>query len=316
MVETTAKRKRYLAAAVVVLVFAVVGCRPGGFQEAKLQKEPRLSLYVVETGETKSLGIEEYLAGVVAGEMKPEWPEAAYAAQAILARSFTMNWLGSGKKSRYGTDLSTDVEEAQAYKPDAVTDRIRDAVQKTRGKVMTYDGQFVRGWFHSYSGGRTATAKEGLAYREAEPPYVESIKLPNNPYVPADLKSWLAQFTGHEVKEALRSMGKSVGDIRSVQIGKKGPSGRTVTLVFSGTGGEAEVSAPDFRVAIGPERLKSLLLSEVAWQDGRLRFRGSGFGHGVGLSQWDAYMLAKEGQSPEDIVKRFFPKVTIEKRWK
>ncbi len=284
-------------------------------RQQKLQEEPTLSLYVVETEEKTDVNIEEYVAGVVAGEMEADWPESAYAAQAILARSFTMDWLDAGKKSRHGTDLSTDIEEAQAYKPDAVTDTIRKAVDRTRGEVMTYNGDYVKAWFHSYSGGRTATAKEGLDYPEAEPGWIKSIKLPENPHVPDELKSWLAVFDEGKVAQTLQKLGKDVGEIRRVEIGQEGPSGRAMTLVFVGSAGKEEVSGPEFRIAVGSKELKSLLISDVSWSDGKLKISGSGFGHGVGLSQWDAYMLAENGDSPEDIVKRFFPNVTIEQRW-
>src|SRR5690606_25717628 len=113
-----------------------------------------------ETGEKKDMPIEEYITGVVAGEMKPNWPLEAYAAQAILARSFTMEFISrGGTRAKHGTDISTDHEEAQAYNANNITPIIRRAVEMTRGEVMTYRDQYIRAWFHSYSGGHTTTAK-------------------------------------------------------------------------------------------------------------------------------------------------------------
>ncbi|MGB4249493.1 MAG: stage II sporulation protein SpoIID, partial [Limnochordia bacterium] len=60
-------------------------------------------------------------------------------------------------------------------------------------------------------------------------------------------------------------------------------------------------------------KMKSTLVREFSFQDGVLRISGTGYGHGVGLSQWDAFMLAKEGKSPEEIVQTFFEGVTIRK---
>ena len=283
--------------------------------QGEQREEPTLTVYIVDTEEKKEMKLEEYLEGVVAGEMEADWPEEAYAAQAILARSFTVNWLDANKKSQYGTDISTDVEEAQAYNPEAITDTIKAAVERTRGEVLTYNGKVIKGWFHSYSGGQTASAKEGLNYQGEEPEYITSIDLPENEYVPEELKSWTVELEEDTVMQALSKLGADVGTIEEVKIGETGPSNRAITLIFVGSEGQTEVSAPEFRIAVDPKVLKSLLLTEVSWADGTLTMSGSGFGHGVGLSQWDAYRLAKEGASPEEIVRKFFPKATIKRLW-
>ena len=58
-------------------------------------------------------------------------------------------------KSKYGNaHISTDIEEAQAWNAEAVNDRIKQAVNETRGQVMIYDGKYVNAWFHSNAGGK------------------------------------------------------------------------------------------------------------------------------------------------------------------
>ena len=83
--------------------------------------------------------------------------------------------------------ISTDVEEAQAYKPENITPIISKAVDKTRGEVLMDKDTYVTTWFHSYSGGRTATAAEGLNYTKPEN-HTVSVELPANEYVPEDKK--------------------------------------------------------------------------------------------------------------------------------
>ncbi len=73
-----------------------------------------------------------------------------------------------------------------------------------------------------------------------------------------------------------------------------------------GAGGRASVGGNDFRLAVGPERLKSTLIKELDVSGGRMTARGTGFGHGVGLSQWDTYKMAKEESRPEEIVAVLF----------
>ncbi|NLK08578.1 MAG: SpoIID/LytB domain-containing protein [Firmicutes bacterium] len=310
----------FIATLVLVVVGAVILLIgwPGPKQGAVRQfaEEPTLSVYMKDTEEKKDMPIEEYITGVVAGEMKPNWPLEAYAAQAILARSFTMEFISKGgTRALHGTDISTDHEEAQAYNASNITPIIRRAVEMTRGEVMTYKDQYVRAWFHSFSGGHTASAKEGLNFKEAEPPYIRSVKVKDNPYAPADVKEWHAVFPLTEVQKTLSKMNVNVGDIKEVKVEKKGKTGRATELRIVGTNGNEVVSAADFRVALDAMTMKSTLLSRVQVQGNNLTMVGSGFGHGVGLSQWDAHMLAKDGKKPEDIVKFFFKNIEIKKLW-
>ena len=89
---------------------------------------PMLKVHVVEDEKTETIDIETYVQGVLAGEMKNDWPEEALKAQAILARTFVLKFVDE-KESRYeGADISTDIEEAQAYDASAVNPRIKQAV--------------------------------------------------------------------------------------------------------------------------------------------------------------------------------------------
>lgn len=278
----------------------------------ELQEEPTLTVYVNETGQIQEMPLEEYIQGVVAGEMFPDWPVNAYAAQAIFARSFTMDFLASGGvKDKYGADVSTSIQETQAFNPDAVTEEIKKGVEMTRGEVMTYDNRFVRGWFHAYSGGITAQAKEGLDYQDEEPPFTKSVKLGENDYVPDDVKEWTAEYNAEELRGMLAQTGLNVGEITGVEIAEKGPSGRVTSLLVRGSQGEDTISGPAFRLAVDSTKMKSTLVQDLRFEGGTLSITGTGYGHGVGLSQWDAFKLAKEGKSPEEIVETFFPDIEI-----
>lgn len=281
--------------------------------DLKVGQEPTVSVFISETGEKRTMPIETYIEGVVAGEMREGWPVEAYAAQAILARSFTMDFLErGGTRESHGTDISTDPQEAQAYNASNVTSAIKKAVQMTRGEVMVYRNRFVRAWFHSYSGGVTASAKEGLAFGGAEPPYLRTVRLPENKFVPADLKHWVAEYPVGAIPSIL---GVNTGSVRQIKVLGKGPSGRATTLRIIGDAGSATLSGPALRLALDPLRVKSTLLTGLRVEGDTLIIEGKGFGHGVGLSQWDALMLAKQGKEPEEIVRTFFKGVEIRKLW-
>ncbi len=273
----------------------------------ELDQEPQVRVYMHETGEIKEMPLEEYVAGVVAGEMFPDWPVEAYAAQAIFVRSFTMDFMAAGGvKDKYGADVSTNIEETQAFNAEAVTDEIRKAVEMTRGQAMVFDNRYVRAWFHAYSGGITAQAKEGLGYQEEEPPFTKSVKLPDNEYAPEDVRAWEASYDAQELQKMLADAGIEVGEISNVTILERGPTERITKIQIEGSEKTATVSGPEFRLAVDSTRMKSTLVDTFQFSNGQLRITGTGYGHGVGLSQWDAFKMAKEGKSPEEIVKAFF----------
>ncbi len=277
-----------------------------------MQTEPEIKVYMHETGETKSMLMEDYIAGVVAGEMKSDWPLEALAAQAILARTFTVNAIETkGGVPERQAQASTDVKEFQAYSAKDINDNVKQAVAMTRGKIIVYQGKPINAWFHASAGGMTATAKEGLNYKEMEPPYIESVASPDD-MAPADIQNWSATVSKQDILAALTKMGSSVSTLDSMEIAEKGPSGRVIKFMVNKT---LPINGPDFRVALGSTLIKSMLLDKVELAGNQVIFTGRGFGHGVGLSQWGAYSMAKSGQTSDDMIAHYFKGVTIEQRY-
>lgn len=318
------KRWYVMMALVITIVFMLSGCSmnspqskpeqtPTAPQKQAVQgNEPEILVFMHETGEKKNMKMEDYIAGVVAGEMKNDWPVEALAVQAILARTFTLQAMDEkGGVPARGTQASTDIKEFQAYNAKAVNDNVKKAVEMTRGMVITYQGKPIQAWFHASAGGITATAKEGLNYKEDEPPYIESVTSSDD-LAPADVQNWKASFTKKELMDVLTKMGKTVTSIESVEMNKKGPSGRTIMMLINKN---IEVSGPEIRVGLDSTKLKSMLLDKVEVSGDNVIFTGKGYGHGVGVSQWGANKLATMGKKPEEIIGHYFKDVTIEKRW-
>jgi len=273
---------------------------------------PLLRVYVVDEKSVEQMDIETYLHGVLAGEMKNDWPMEALKAQAILARTFVVKFLAE-KQSKYeNADISTDIEESQAYNADGINDRIKAAVRDTRGMILTYEGEPIYAWFHAHAGGQTATAAEGLSYRD-EAPYTHSIKSTENENAASDAAEWTASFSESELMEAARKTGVRVGEhIESVAAGEAGESGRVKSLIINGI----ETPANEMRIALGSSRMRSTLLTDVAWRDNTLYLSGKGYGHGVGMSQWGAYAMAENGETAENIIRYYFNSVDIVQKWK
>ncbi|MEC9488148.1 MAG: SpoIID/LytB domain-containing protein [Halanaerobium sp.] len=311
--------KLYLSVMVLLILIAVLaaGCtnqdrtKVKGIKErGKLDEEPTITVEL-PTGGTKTMLIEEYITGVVAGEMEADWPINAYAAQAIIARTYAMEYMES-KNTR---KISGDFKESQAYHPEKVTDDIRKAIKITRGEVALYEGEYIRAWFHASAGGQTTSAKVGLAFEYKEPPYTKKVKSPDDE-APADVKSWRASFTTSSIREAIKELtGTDVGEIREFRIGKKDDTGRAINFIVQGSNGNEDIEAARLRTALDPVQFKSTKLASAKLSGQKVIFSGSGYGHGVGMSQWGAYAMAKEGKSPEDIVKYYFNDIEIKEMW-
>ena len=272
---------------------------------------PVLKVYDTENEALEELSVEDYLPAVLAGEMAGDWPLEALKAQAILARTFVMQFVTQKTSMYEGADISTDIKEAQAYDAAGVNARIRQAVSETRGLVLNAGGELPYAWFHAHSGGLTARAKEGLDYEKAEPAYTQCVKGMENDEAPPEAAHWEAVFTPEEVLAAAKDAGASVRELTGIEIGQRGESGRAKTLLISGK----EVSAPAFRLAIGSTKMRSCLLESLRMEDGKVIISGKGYGHGVGMSQWGAYAMAQDGRTAEEIVRHYFTGVTIDKAW-
>ncbi|MBQ8537665.1 MAG: SpoIID/LytB domain-containing protein [Clostridia bacterium] len=282
---------------------------------AKLERDesgqPQLTVYIAEDGQTQAMAMEKYVARVLAGEMDNDWPLEALKAQAVLARTFVLKF-ASEKESRYeGADISTDISEAQAYSEEKVNDRILQAVEETRGQVLSHQGELPYAWFHAHSGGTTARAQEGLGYTQDEPGYTRIAKGQESADAPDEAKVWEASFSTEEFLAACRKIGAEISSLSSLSISEYGESGRALTLLAD----DVPINAAELRIALGSTRMRSTLLTRLSLQNGQVLMAGKGYGHGVGMPQWGAYGLAQQGQPYEAIINAYFQAVDLVTLW-
>ena len=314
---------RRIAIFVIMAVFLVMlgGCtknaqkKPLTKDNDKLRQEPTISLYVNETGQVKRLKMEEYLQGVLAAEMDVNWPVNALAAQAIMARTFTLKQIkDKGGVPKHKTDASTSVEEFQAYDPTKINDNVRKAVEMTRGEVVKYKGRYINAWFSACDGGTEASASEGLSYLKEKTPYINAgakdkcldVTVPEN-------VSWKASFPVSTVRAAVKKVaGTDPGSVTNVGISRRGPTGRAEVIRI----GKVDVGGAALRLALGNDKMRSIYLSGISLQGGNVIMTGKGYGHGVGMCQWGAKKMAAEGRNPREIVNFYFKGVTIDNLWK
>lgn len=277
----------------------------------KYSTEPTISLYRTATGAKEQLKMEEYLKGVLAAEMSNKFPLEALKAQAIVARTMTLALLEyeNGTRSKHGTDASDNHLEFQQYDEKQITDKISRAVKETRGQVLTYQGKFAYAMFHSLSKNKTASMAEGFPTLAKKASYLVPVSTNGMKYAPAKYRSWTVKVPRWEIKNL---MGSKAGNLNDIRVSKRGPSGRATVL----TAGKASIKAVDLRKEIGPDRLYSTIWTSVKAEGNYIVFKGSGWGHGVGMEQWGAYTMAKQGKTGRQIVEHYFPKMTWTRLYK
>ncbi|WP_350343744.1 SpoIID/LytB domain-containing protein [Proteinivorax tanatarense] len=281
--------------------------------EAEEGQEPTLDVYMHEENTVENMSMEEYIEGVVAAEMRPEWDEEALAAQAIIARTFTLQKIeAEGGLPDRDAHASTDIQEFQAYDREAVNENVQAAVERTRGEVAVYGGQFIRAWFHAYCGGTTATAKEGLNYADEEPPYIHRVDCPCYEEIDEDEREFEESFSTEQVRGAVQEItGEDPGQFESIDVIEES-EGRAIKLQV----GEVEVNAAELRINLGSTELRATVIDNITVEGNQVTFTGRGYGHGVGMCQWGAYIFARNDEkSAEDIVDYYFKDVSIQKLW-
>ena len=279
------------------------------FLFASCQKKTRtmnINLFDIKSQTFKQINLEKYLEGVVAGEINNDAPIEALKAQAVLARTFTLKFIKDDKSKYEGADISTDITESQAYNPDNINDNIRQAVAETKDLTVFYNDEYINAWFHSNSGGYTSFAKNGLNFSGDEPPYIKSIKTNETSNNTKNYK-WYYTFTKDDILTTLRNMKINISSISTFKIGQKDNSGRSKTFIIGGK----EISANNFRLNIGSTKMKSTLITNIIINENSIYFEGQGYGHGVGLSQEYAIVLANEGKNYKEIISYFFKDIEI-----
>ncbi|MDL2280384.1 SpoIID/LytB domain-containing protein [Selenomonadales bacterium OttesenSCG-928-I06] len=284
-----------------------IGTDPS-FTFSKDQEEPKITVYIAKTNTIEEMMLEEYLAGVIAQEMNPNWPIEALAAQAIASRTLTLHAIKQGyiQKLR-GADVSTLKEELQAYEPEKINDNILQAVKMTRGQILVYEGKLINAIYGSCDGQITATAEESFPQINHPTPYLIPVKDKCFEYAPPGIREWILKISAAEI-------GKKLGikrRIRSITIMEKGPSGRALYLSVE----NKKIHGAVFRRLIGYDKLKSTLITNITYQNGYFIFQGQGWGSGVGLCQWGAYTYTQEGLNFKEILNHYYPGTTIEQIW-
>ena len=253
--------------------------------------------------------LEDYVAGVLAGEAGDLTQPEALKAMAVAARSFATR--SRGRHAAEGFDFCS-LTHCQVYTSQAPQERFRAAARATAGQVLRFNGEVIRAYYTGNCGGHSQSAAnvwpdQAAPYLPAQP---DSYCLRDG-NSPARNVRWTTRLPAAQLEAALRSEPAMDpgGQLRRLAVLQRDATGRVRRLEIAGSV-RHEVDGNAFRFLIGRrlgwEKLKSTAF-EVRREGGDFLFEGRGFGHGVGLCQAGAARMAEAGFDYRRILAHYYP---------
>lgn len=309
----------------VVLPFTIISVYPknsihkGSPQGNETPQVTYINVYRHASGKTEQIDFEEYVKGVVAGEMPSTFEMEALKAQAVAARTYSLSKIirsGDGGNPNHPSAPICDDTHCQVYRDinelkslksaDWMATgwpRIEKAVDSTRGQLMYYQGNLVeQPLFHSSSGGRTENSEDVFV---SAVPYLRSVDSPyeteathQNDQLSFSLSTFISKIKsanpgsdfGAINKDTIKILSKSDGGrVEDIKIGSQTLSGRSLRDTLG-------LSSANFTVSFVED---SIVISS------------SGYGHGVGMSQWGANGMAKAGYDYKKILSHYYSGVEV-----
>jgi stage II sporulation protein D len=246
-----------------------------------------------------TLDLEAYLYGVVPKEAPTQWEMAALRAQAIVARTYAL--YKRARQANRDYDVAAQYVRDQHYDGYSVEHvRTTQAVNDTQGLVLTCHGELIPAYYHAESAGYTEDSEQVWSSPHPCLRAVKAAMHPTSPYL-----QWSASPSLQDIRAALVRQGYAIGAIRLLEPIERSATGRITRLKISHKSGETVMRGTDFRLALGPEVIRSTRFT-VQIRDGRAFFSGQGWGHGVGLCQWCSQEMAALGYDHEAILTHYY----------
>ncbi|MGI6309159.1 MAG: stage II sporulation protein D [Bacilli bacterium] len=262
-------------------------------------KEATVSLYRYN-GTIEQISLEDYVTGVVSAEMPALFHGEALKAQSVAARTYALKRIHEGK-------VLTDTNSHQIYKDNnqlkaqwggnfnTYYNKIKNLVASTKGQYLAFNGYYIDALYHSTSNGKT---EDPINVWGGSFPYLKSVNSPwdlnANTYAREVSKTFneassiLGFNFNYDTK--VQTVSKTTGDrVKEIIIGEKSYSGVQIRTLFG-------LRSADFDISV---------------TNNNITFKTRGYGHGVGMSQYGANGMGKEGYTYRQILNHYYPYTSI-----
>lgn len=273
-----------------------------------------IDVLAVASGNVIKMDFVDYIIGVVAGEMPASYHEEALKAQAVAAYTYAIktiyNERSSPSPALKGASITDDSTKHQAYITldrmkekwgeyyDANYKKISAAVKAVFGEALTYNGQIANALFHSISSGKTEDARN--IWGGSGQPYLVSVDSSGD--VNAPNYSSVTVLT----EEQFKKVAKTIPSVKLSEKAKdwvgeveKTAAGTVKSIVIGGV----KLKGTEVRTYFG---LRSPTFT-ITYKDGSFTIKTKGYGHGVGMSQYGADYMAKQGKTYKEILSHYYP---------
>ncbi|KAB3526669.1 stage II sporulation protein D [Alkaliphilus serpentinus] len=311
-----------LATTLLIPIFIITSCEikipiiDKDNPPALVESDLLLKVYNHKTNKIMELDLEEYIANVVAAEVPASFHIEALKAQAVAARTYAV-WKQDKENANHpGASLCTSHTHCQEWlSKDELRERhgrlwmyqnwprVQEAVEATKGIIITYNLEPIEPLYHSTSGGKTENSEDVFA---SAVPYLRSV---SSPY--EDRSPVLADQKKVSSKEFINTLKNRRSHIKlqeknlsnQIQIQERSSGGRITKIIV----GNEEFTGRELREMF---QLRSADFT-VNVSGNTVIFHTKGYGHGVGMSQWGANGMAEEGYTYEEILTHYYQGVML-----
>lgn len=264
------------------------------------QQSTSCDITIQVEGQKQAIPLEQYLLGVVAGEMPVAFHKEALKAQAIAARTYVLKSTEGGKKPISPTVLRQVYIDEQQRKEkwgnyfSGNEAKLREILSETKGQVLTYNGDLITAMFHSMSNGQTESA-QGFSGNEI--PYLISVDsgwekaLPNFQQQKKITAQKWHQIFGLTKFDTIQLQRNASGRVEKMVANSGQWEGREVRELL-------DLRSTDFEIAYNTKEKMITVTTR-------------GYGHGVGMSQYGANEMAKSGKETRDILAHYYQTAEI-----
>jgi len=306
------KRIFILAVLVIFIPFFIVTFCMQEEQETPPWKGKLVSKTTVrvkrnKTGNIDVVPLEEYVLGVVAGEMPVSFHIEALKAQAVAARTYVLRRVESNKQKDYDvvdTVLNQVYLDEETLKTrwknnfETYYKKVYEAVKATENVYLEYDGKIIDAMFFSTSNGFTENSGEIF---NVNLPYLKSVKSEWD----SETSPVFEDYETFPLKDFYKILGLPYQEKLWINITEKTSTGRCVSLTINGQ----KMSASQFYQKLG---LRSTDF-DISKSGDTVYIKTKGYGHGVGMSQYGAYAMAKKGYTYDQILTYYYQDVDLKK---